>query len=246
MHKTARWVVAPVIGVALALAAPRLFAQGKGGHGGNKGGSSSLSLCVTFRDGVGDRITSDGVQVYCDNVLGVQATLGLDQGGFRLDTNNQGRTVGLDFTECLAGESCSPPFGKDTQDIDLRNGEEFTFDSAIGWIPTGHQLNMADMDGGETRYGTLTVNFTTGPHSKDGYQVLFGESPYSTCSGGSQPGDPATFIRGGSSGAPLNTWTIFASDSDVSCLWQILNNFKQLNMVGHFHMPFSIQLNQEQ
>lgn len=236
-----RWLVAMGIGMFLAVGALDLAAQGKGGTKGGKGGQGNLSVCVTFRDAAGDRVTSDGNRVYCDNSQGVQATVGLDLGGFRLATNNQGRLVSLDFSECLPGESCSPPFTKDLQDIDMRIGEEFVFDSTTGQRePTGQKLNILAMDGGETRFVELSINFSLGKgKSKQGYQVLFGRN---TFAGVCPDGQGATIVRGGAPGASANAWTITAAANDVACMTQILDNFRQLNPVGRFHLPFSIDL----
>ena len=248
MRKTVGWLVSLV--VCLGLAVPDLAAQGKGGDKGKKGGASdgggTISVCVTFRNAVADRITRDAIGEYCDGSGGVLAIVGKKNGGFRLDTNNKGRKVSLDFSNCVPNETCTSPFptgDQDFQDVDLRIGEKFVFDEdeldqelRVG---AGQKLDIVEMDGDETAFGALDITFApTGRPAKLQFKVVFGQGQYLAC----PDGDPVTVTRGGSPGNPTNSWTLSAAAGDVACLFKVVDNFKEVNLVGRFHMPFSIDV----
>ncbi len=245
MRKTVGWLVSLVL--CLGLAVPDLAAQGKGGAKGNKGGASdsggTISVCVTFRDDVADQITSDGISVYCDGSGGVLAIVGKKRGGFRLDTNNKGRKVSLNFTDCVSGETCNSPFPTGMEDVDLRIGEEYQVNVLTGEREaTGQKLDIVEMDGGETAFGALDITFApTGRPAKLQFKVVFGQIQFIACTGG----DPVTVTRGGTAGNPTNSWTMLATDDDEACLFEILDNFKEVNLVGRFHMPFSIVVDEQ-
>ena len=251
MRSRILWIVA-LVGCLLAstVGVLGLAAQGQGQGGGNKGGKSdsggSIPVCVTFRDDVADRITSDGISEYCGGSDGVLAGVGKNRGGFRLDTNNKGRLVSLDFSDCVSGETCVSPFAtgdKDSQDVDLRLGEKYEFDITTGKRePTGQKLDIVEMNGGETAFGALNITFApTGKPAKLQYKVVFGQIQFIACTGG----DPVTVTRGGTAGSPTNSWTMFAAAGDEACLFEIVDNFKEVNLVGRFHMPFSIDLDEQ-
>jgi hypothetical protein len=243
MRKTVGWLVTLV--VCLGLAVPDLAAQGKGGNKGKKGGESegggTISVCVTFRDqdspGI-DLIRSDGTPEYCDGSEGVLAIVGVKNGGFRLDTNNKGREVSLDFSDCVDGEVCtsSPPSG--SEDVDLRLGEEFDCDMG-GCLPMGNKLDIFEMDGEETAFGALVIKFApTGRANKLLFKVVFGQVQFSVCEGG----DPVTVTRGGDPGEPTNSWKISATDTDEACLFKVVDNNAEGTLEGRFHLPFSIDV----
>lgn len=243
MRKTIGWLVSLV--VCLGLAVPDLAAQGKGGNRGNKGGKSdgggTISVCVTFSDVVADRITSDVMREYCDNQEGVLAIVGKKRGGFRLDTNNKGREVSLDFTDCVSAVCTSSPTG--TEDVDLRIGEEYEFDAAAGKrLPTGQKLDIVEMDGGETAFGALVITFApTGRPAKLQFKVVFGQAQFLAC----PDGDPVTVTRGEDAGNPTNSWTLSAAAGDVACLFKVVDNFKEVTLEGRFNLPFSIDVEEQ-
>ncbi len=238
MRKSIGWLVSLV--VCMGLAVPDLAAQGKSGAKGNKGGESdgggTFSVCVTFENADGDLIRSDFMRGYCDNQEGVLAIVGKKRGGFRLDTNNKGREVSLNFTDCVSGCTSSPT---GTEDVDLRIGEEYEFDAtADERLPTGQKLDIVEMDGGATAFGALVITFApTGRPAKLQFKVVFGQAQFLACDG-----DPVTVTRGEDAGTPTNSWTMLATDDDEACLFEILDNFKEVNLVGRFHMPFSIDV----
>ncbi len=249
MRKTIGWLVSLV--VCLGLAVPDLAAQGKGGNKGNKGGESdgggTFSVCVTFRDAdvpVLDRIRSDGISEYCDGSGGVLAIVGKKRGGFRLDTNNKGREVSLDFTDCVSAECTSPfPTGKEKEDVDLRLGEEYEFDAtADKRLPTGHKLDIVEMDGGAMAFGALVITFApTGRPAKLQFKVVFGQAQFLAC----PDGDPVTVTRGGDADNPTNSWTLSAAAGDVACLFKVVDNFKEVTLEGRFNLPFSIDVDEQ-
>ena len=224
-----------------------LAAQGQGKGGGNKGGQSdsggTISVCVTFRDDVADRITSDGISEYCDGSGGVLAIVGKKRGGFRLDTNNKGREVSLDFTDCEADGACTSPFQTGTEDVDLRLGEEYEFDETTEKRePTGQKLDIVEMDGGETAFGALVITFApTGKPAKLKFKVVFGQIQFTACTGG----DPVTVKREGTAGSPTNSWIISAAATDVACLFEVEGQSIELTQEGRFHMPFSIDVDEQ-
>ncbi len=242
MRKTVGWLVSLV--VCLGLAVPDLAAQGKGGNRGNKGGESdgggTISVCVTFSDVVADRIRSDGISEYCDGSGGVLALVGKKNGGFRLDTNNKGRKVSLDFSNCVPAGTCtSSPTG--TEDVDLRIGEKFVFDELVPGlrVGAGQKLDIVEMDGGETALGALDIVFApTGKPAKLRFLIVFGRFAGS----GIVCGDPVTVTRGGAPGNPTNSWTLSATASDEACLFKVVDNFKEVTLEGRFNLPFSIDV----
>ena len=248
MRKTIGWLVSLVL--CLGLAVPDLAAQGKGGDRGKKGGASdgggAFSVCVTFENADGDLISSDFMRGYGDNQEGVLAIVGKKRGGFRLDTNNKGREVSLDFSDCVSGETCTSPFStgdKDSQDVDLRIGDEYVFDETTGRRePTGQKLDIVEMDGGETAFGALVITFApTGRPAKLKFKVVFGYIQFTACTGG----DPVTVTRGGTAGNPTNSWTLFAAASDVTCLFKVEGQSIELTQEGRFNLPFSIDVEEQ-
>jgi hypothetical protein len=248
MRQTIGWLVSLV--VCLGLAVPDLAAQGKGGAKGNKGGESdgggTISVCVEFRDVDTDRIRADNFsKKYCDGSGGVLAIVGKKRGGFRLDTNNKGRKVSLNFSDCVPGETCTSPFptGTETEDVDLRIGEEYEFDAAAGKrLPTGQKLDIVEMDGGETAFGALVITFApTGRPAKLQFKVVFGQAQFLAC----PDGDPVTVTRGEDAGNPTNSWTLSAAAGDVACLFKVVDNFKEVTREGRFNLPFSIDVEEQ-
>ena len=149
----------------------------------------------------------------------------------------------MNFSNCVLGETCTSPFQTGMEDVDLRIGEEYDFgETTEKREPTGHKLDIVEMDGGTPAFGALVITFApTGRPAKLQFKVVFGQAQFLAC----PDGDPVTVTRGGDEGNPTNSWTMLATDDDEACLFEILDNFKEVNLVGRFHMPFSIDLDEQ-
>lgn len=199
---------------------------------GGGGGNDPVAVCVDFREAVGDLVGGDVPADYCDGLDGVSATIGAQQGVFKLDTTAKSsqREVVVNFPGCDefpgidagSGDCLTPAL------LVSRNGY------TSGGDPTGEKVNLLGMAVGTSELVDFQINFPSTLSKSTPNVIVFGGQSADPC------GFPVTVSH-----PDADSWTVTTPGGTEleACLWQVIKkNGNREYLVPPFDLPFEITI----
>lgn len=194
--------------------------DGDGGgadDGGGGGGSGKVAVGATFRDGIDDRILSDGLNREYQGEI--------DKARFQIPLGEQARNLTLDFSDCASFDAdCQPPFERSQPD-----------EAKVFFVARKERSQNLLED--ETAVVGLKLVFTQG--GSDWFLNFNPDPEVEACETVFDESSSITMTR-----VDNDTWGIEAFEFDQACLQEQVpvgkGNKKEIQFRGNYFMPFEV------